>query len=174
LILGDEEYCKDIIEPFMRHTGPSLSPFNAWVMLKGLETLELRVAQHCRNAIDIAREFSTHANVERLLYPELDSHPRHELAMKQMSKGGTLITFDVAGGKDGAFKFLHALQIIDISNNLGDAKSLVTHPATTTHARLSEEERVELGILPGTVRISVGLEDVIDIKEDIADALAAV
>jgi O-succinylhomoserine sulfhydrylase len=173
-VLADRDYCKQILEPFMRHTGPSMSPFNAWVMLKGLETLDLRVAQHCVNALEVATVLSAHPKIERLLYPGLDSHPQHALAMRQMRSGGGIVTFDAGGGKEGAFRFLRALQIVDISNNLGDAKSLITHPATTTHLRLAEEDRLALGINPVTLRISVGLEDVADIKDDLLQALEAV
>jgi O-succinylhomoserine sulfhydrylase len=173
-VLADRDFCKQILEPFMRHTGPSMSPFNAWVMLKGLETLDLRVAQHCVNALEVATGLSAHPKVERLLYPGLDSHPQHALAMRQMRSGGGIVTFDVGGGKEGAFRFLKALRVVDISNNLGDAKSLITHPATTTHLRLAEEDRLALRITPGTVRISVGLEDVADIKDDLLQALEAV
>ncbi len=172
-VLGSEEYCDDILKPFMRHTGPSLSPFNAWVLLKGLETLELRVMQHCRNAAEIAGFLEGQGGLAKVLYPGLPSHPQHELAKAQMTDFGSVIAFDVEGGKERAFRFVNALELIDISNNLGDAKSLVTHPATTTHQRLSSEDRARLGIGDGMVRLSVGLEDPEDIKEDLARALAA-
>ncbi len=172
-VLGSEEYCDDILKPFMRHTGPSLSPFNAWVLLKGLETLELRVMQHCRNAAEIAGFLEGQGGLAKVLYPGLPSHPQHELAKAQMTDFGSVIAFDVEGGKERAFRFVNALELIDISNNLGDAKSLVTHPATTTHQRLSPEDRARLGIGDGMVRLSVGLEDPEDIKEDLARALAA-
>ena len=170
-VLGTNEYCDDVLKPFMRHTGPSMSPFNAWVLLKGLETLELRVAQHCSNAGDVAGDLSELDGLSRVLYPGLESHPQHELAKRQMTDFGSVITFDVDGGKERAFRFLNALQLIDISNNLGDTKSLVTHPATTTHQRLKPEERAQLGISDSLVRLSVGLEDMDDIKEDITQAL---
>ena len=170
-VLGTNEYCDDVLKPFMRHTGPSMSPFNAWVLLKGLETLELRVAQHCSNAGDVAGYLSELDGLSRVLYPGLESHPQHELAKRQMTDFGSVITFDVDGGKERAFRFLNALQLIDISNNLGDTKSLVTHPATTTHQRLKPEERAQLGISDSLVRLSVGLEDMDDIKEDITQAL---
>ena len=170
-ILGSEEYCADIVKPFLRHTGPSLSPFNAWILLKGLETLDLRIRQHCRNARAIAGFLEGRKGVARVLYPGLESHPQHALARKQMSDFGGVVTIDLAGGKERAFRFLNALSLIDISNNLGDAKSLATHPATTTHQRLSPAERAGLGITDGVVRISVGLEDPEDIKEDIEAAL---
>jgi O-succinylhomoserine sulfhydrylase len=172
-ILGDEDYCNNVLKPFLRHTGPSMSPFNAWVLLKGLETLELRVAQHCRNAAEVADFLSRQDGVERILYPGLASHPQHALAKAQMRDFGNVITFDLPGGKPRAFRFLNALRLIDISNNLGDSKSLITHPATTTHQRLKPEERARLGIGDGVVRLSVGLEDPDDVKDDIRQALAA-
>jgi O-succinylhomoserine sulfhydrylase len=172
-ILGTEDYCENVLKPFMRHTGPSMSPFNAWVLLKGLETLELRIEQHCRNTADAA-EFLSHLDgLTRVVYPGLESHPQHELAKRQMTDFGSVITFEVDGGKKRAFRFLNGLRLIDISNNLGDTKSLVTHPATTTHQRLSPEDRAVLGISDSLIRLSVGLEDVADIKEDIAQALAS-
>ncbi|MFQ5939455.1 MAG: trans-sulfuration enzyme family protein, partial [Alphaproteobacteria bacterium] len=172
-ILGTRKFYTDELMPFMRHTGPSLSPFNAWVMLKGLETLDLRLERMCDSALVLARYLEANAGVERVLHPDLESHPQHALAQRQMDHGGTVVSFDVPGGTEAAFRFLHALEVIDISNNLGDAKSLITHPATTTHQRLSEEERAHLGITGALVRLSVGLEDVEDIKEDLAQALAA-
>jgi len=160
------------LTPFFRHTGPTLSPFNAWVMVKGLETLDVRVARHCDNAHAVAEFLSEQKAITKVLYPGLESHPQHELAMSQMSRGGTMVSFEVDGGKDGAFKFLNALGLIDISNNLGDAKSLITHPSTTTHQRLTLEERQIIGISDGLVRLSVGLEDVDDLTEDLGQALA--
>jgi len=173
ILTNDEDYLSDHLEPFIRHTGPAMSPFNAWVLLKGLETLELRVSRHSENARNVAEFLETQSRISRVLYPGLGSHPQHDLAMSQMSSGGTMVSFEVDGGKEAAFRFLNALRMIDISNNLGDAKSLTTHPATTTHQRLSEEERSDLGISPGLVRLSVGLEDIEDIQEDLATALAA-
>ena len=172
-ILGSEEYCTETVKPFLRHTGPSLSPFNAWVLLKGLETLDLRIRQHCRNAREIADFLEGQSCISKVLYPGLESHPHHTLAKKQMSDFGSVITIEIEGGKEQAFRFVNALSLIDIANNLGDTKSLVTHPATTTHQRLSPAERAGLGITDGVVRISVGLEDPEDIKEDIAAALHA-
>ncbi len=172
-VLATNEFIEDTLKPFLRHTGPALSPFNAWVMLKGLETLDLRVEQHCRNAEDVADFLLGQDKIERVLYPGLGSHPQHKLAMAQMDAGGGLVTFDLGGGKEAAFRFLNALKIVDISNNLGDTKSLITHPATTTHQRLDETERSHLGIYAGTVRLSVGLEDPEDIKEDLSRALKA-
>jgi len=171
-VLGSEEYCDDVLKPFMRHTGPSLSPFNAWVLLKGLETLELRVMQHCRNAAEVAGFLEDQSGLAKVLYPGLPSHPQHELAKAQMTDFGSVIAFELEGGKERAFRFVNALELIDISNNLGDAKSLITHPATTTHQRLQPEDRARLGISDGMVRLSVGLEDPEDIKEDLARAFA--
>ncbi|HSR55320.1 MAG TPA: O-succinylhomoserine sulfhydrylase [Alphaproteobacteria bacterium] len=171
-ILGDPEYMEDHLRMFLRHTGPALSPFNAWTLLKGLETLDIRVRAMCETAAEIAAWMGERTDLPRVVYPGLASHPQRALVEKQMSGPGTLIGFEVPGGKDGAFRFLNALNVMDISNNLGDAKSLVTHPATTTHQRLSEEERAALGITPGYVRISVGLEDPADLMEDIDQALS--
>jgi len=173
ILTNDEKLLNDKLVPFLRNTGPAISPFNAWVMLKGLETLELRVSRMCDNALAVAEHLEARGDLARVIYPGLKSHPQYDLAQKQMSGGGTIVTFDVKGGKEAAFKALNALKLIDISNNLGDAKSLVTHPATTTHQRLSEEDREILGIVPGTVRLSVGLEDVEDLKDDLDRALGA-
>ena len=172
-ILGSAAYYKDELTPFMRHTGPSLSPFNAWVMLKGLETLDLRVERMSANALDIARRLESQGAVERVLYPSLESHPQHELALRQMSNGGSILALDLPGGRAAAFRFLNALEMIDISNNLGDAKSLITHPATTTHQRFKPEERAAIGIGEGLLRLSVGLEDVEDIADDLMRGLGA-
>jgi O-succinylhomoserine sulfhydrylase len=172
-ILGSQRFVDDHLQMFLRHTGPSLSPFNAWVLIKGLETLELRVERHCRNALELARFLEGCDGVTRVLYPGLDSHPQAALARRQMRDSSSIISFEVEGGKARAFRLLKALGLVDISNNLGDAKSLITHPATTTHQRLSAEERAEQGISDGLVRISVGLEDVEDVKEDLAQALLA-
>ena len=173
-ILADQKFLDDYLDPFLRHTGPALSPFNAWVLLKGLETLELRVDAACRNAARIADFLAEHNTVEKVLYPGRPDHPQHNLAMSQMSAGGTLVAFEVPGGRTGAFRFLNALRIVDISNNLGDTKSLITHPATTTHHRLSADERTRQGIGEGLVRLSVGLEDVEDICEDLEHALSEI
>jgi O-succinylhomoserine sulfhydrylase len=162
------------IRDFHRHTGPAFSPFNAWVVIKGLETIELRVMKQCENAAKIADALARHAKIERLLYPGRDDHPHRAIHAKQMKAGGTLIAFDVAGGREGAWKFLDALEIVDISNNLGDSKSLATHPETTTHRRLSPEDRARIGIKPGSVRLSVGLEDAQDVIEDVTAALERV
>ena len=170
-ILSSQAFVDDELLPFLRHTGPSLSPFNAWVLLKGLETLELRVERMCTNALAIANFFEACGEVENVLYPGLESHPQFALAQSQMSAGGTVVSFKLPGGKAAAFDFLDRLQLIDISNNLGDAKSLSTHPATTTHQRLEPAERAALGISDGLLRLSVGLEDAEDIKDDLAQAL---
>ncbi|MCP5431775.1 MAG: O-succinylhomoserine sulfhydrylase [Alphaproteobacteria bacterium] len=171
VILGDEAFVLEELKPFLRNTGPTLSPFNAWVLLKALETLPLRVDAHCRSAATVADFLAEHESVTRVLYPGRRDHPQHDLAMAQMSAGGSVVTFEVKGGKAGAFRLLNGLGLIDISNNLGDAKSLITHPATTTHQRLSPEARAELGISDAMVRLSVGLEDVEDLKDDLAQAL---
>jgi O-succinylhomoserine sulfhydrylase len=170
-VLGTRAFITDKLTPFLRHTGPSLSPFNAWVLLKGLETLELRIQRHCENALKIAQFLEKQPRIARLLYPGLDSHPQHALAMAQMSAGGSVIAFEVAGGKDAAFRFLNRLRLIDISNNLGDAKSLICHPATTTHQRLTPEEKATVGITEGFIRLSVGLENAEDLMADLAQAL---
>ncbi len=172
-ILGTRQFYTDELMPLMRHTGPSMSPFNAWVMLKGLETLELRLTAMCDSTLDIARHLEAHEAVGRVLHPDLESHPQHALAKRQMTHGGTIVAFDLPGGREEAFRFLKALELIDISNNLGDAKSLITHPATTTHQRLKPEERAEIGIGDGLVRLSVGLEHPDDLKEDLERGLAA-
>jgi O-succinylhomoserine sulfhydrylase len=173
-ILGSEKFINDDLGPFYRHTGPSLSPFNAWVLLKGLETLELRVDRQCRTAVAIARYLETHPKIARVLYPGLPSHPQYDLACCQMKQGGSLVAFEIGGGKEECFRFLDALRLVDISNNLGDAKSLVTHPATTTHSRLAPEARAELGISDALVRFSAGLEAEADLLADLERALRRV
>lgn len=172
-VLGTSDFVDGPLQQFLRHTGPSLSPFNAWVFLKGLETMRLRVEAMSRSAEELAIRLSQHPALDRVCYPTLDSHPQVELARKQMSMGGTVLTMDVADGKAGAFRALNRLQLLDISNNLGDSKSLVTHPATTTHRRLPPEARVAVGIGDGMVRVSVGLEDIDDLYDDLDQALAA-
>jgi O-succinylhomoserine sulfhydrylase len=174
VVLGSDEFIDENLHNFLKHTGPSLSPFNAWVMLKGLETLPLRVAQHNESAAKIADFLADRAEVTRVLYPGRADHPQHKLAKRQMKGGGPMVAFDVKGGKAAAFGVLNALEIFRISNNLGDAKSLATHPATTTHQRLSPEAREELGIFDTTLRLSVGLEDAGDLAADLDQALAAV
>jgi O-succinylhomoserine sulfhydrylase len=173
-ILAGEKFIKDDLGLFYRHTGPSLSPFNAWLLLKGLETLELRVERQCRSALAIARFLEGHPKIKRVIYPGLPSHPQYELARRQMSAGGTVVCCDIAGDKEAAFRFLDALRLVDISNNLGDSKSLVTHPATTTHSRLKPEERAALGIGDTLVRLSVGLEAERDLVADLEHALSVV
>ena len=173
IVLGSAAYINDEMTPYLRHTGPSLSPFNAWVLLKGLETLELRVDAMSAGAAKVADALAGMRGVVRVLYPGRKDHPQHALAMRQMSGGSSLIAFELEGGKERAFRALNRLKLIDISNNLGDAKSLVTHPATTTHQRLSPEERQRLGIGEGLVRLSVGLEDPRDLIDDLEQALQA-
>lgn len=159
------------LRDFLKHTGPAISPFNAWLLAKSLETIELRVTRQSENAARIADALARHRNVARLLYPGRADHPHHAIHKKQMSSGGTLISLDVAGGRAGAWAFLDALKLVDISNNLGDSKSLATHPETSTHRRLSEEARARIGVSGGTVRLSVGLEDADDVVEDVTQAL---
>jgi O-succinylhomoserine sulfhydrylase len=171
ILTNDAEYYETKLVPFHRNTGPAMSPFNAWLLLKGLETLDLRINRHCQNALAIARHIEASGRASRVLYPALASHPQQALAMAQMKAGGSMVTFDLPGGKAAAFRFLNALALIDISNNLGDAKSLATHPATTTHQRLTAEERALLGIFDSTVRLSVGLEDADDLIADLDQAL---
>jgi O-succinylhomoserine sulfhydrylase len=171
-ILGSTAFVDEELRPIMRHTGPTMSPFNAWVVLKGLETLRLRVEHQTATALDLAQWLERHAGVEGVLYPMLASHPQHELATRQMTGGGSVVTFWVPGGTERAFEVIDALQLIDISNNLGDAKSLITHPATTTHHKIGAEVRAEMGITDGVIRISVGLEDPEDLREDLDRALS--
>ena len=171
-VLGTQQYIDDTLVPFLRHTGPSLSPFNAWVLAKGLETIRLRVEESSRSALDLAIRLDQDPRVQAVRYPTLESHPQSELALKQMSAGGTILTIDV-GSKEAAFAFLDGLQLFDISNNVGDSKSLVTHPATTTHRRLSPEARDAVGIVAGMVRLSVGLESIEDLYADLDRALDA-
>ena len=172
VILASQEFIDTKMQTFLRQTGPSLSPFNAWVMLKGIETLPIRVAAQVASATRIADVLAEHGQIGRVIYPGRDDHPQAELARRQMKGGGTLVAFEVKGGKQAAFRFANALQVILISNNLGDAKSLITHPATTTHQRLSPEVRAGLGITDGVLRLSVGLEDVHDLVDDLHQALA--
>jgi O-succinylhomoserine sulfhydrylase len=174
VILSSEAFINEHIHNFMRQTGPSMSPFNAWVLLKGLETLALRVRAQTETAAKLADVLAKHPKVSRLLYPGRADHPQADLVKKQMRAGSTLIGFEVKGGKAGAFRCLNALKLSRISNNLGDAKSLVTHPATTTHQRLTPEARAELGISEGFIRYSAGLEHVDDLIEDFQQALEKV
>ncbi len=173
IILSDKEWIDENLHNYFRHTGPSLSPFNAWNLLKGLETLPIRVAQQTRNAARIADFLAGRPEVEQVIYPGRADHPQAGIVTKQMKGGSTLICIHLKGGKEAAFAFQNALDIVLISNNLGDAKSLITHPATTTHKNVSDEARAELGIGAGTLRFSAGLEDVDDLLEDIDRALAA-
>lgn len=171
-VLGSRDFVDNALMPFLRHTGPALSPFNAWVLLKGLETLTLRVERMCGNAAQVAAHLSAQPGVSRVIWPGADDFPQRELRERQMTAGGTLITLEIAGGKQGAFRFMDRLRIIDISNNLGDSKSLVTHPTTTTHRAISAEDRARIGISEGMLRLSVGLENPEDLKADITQALA--
>ncbi len=173
IVLGSKAYVDDHLHPFLKHTGPSLSPFNAWVMLKGLETLSVRVAAQCTSAARLADDLADHGGIDKVLYCGRDDHPQAALAKRQMSGGGQIMAFEVTGGKAAAFAFLNALRIIKISNNLGDTKSLITHPATTTHSRLKADVREELGISDGLLRLSVGLEAVGDLMADMDQALKA-
>ncbi len=172
MILSTAKFKEELLKPFLRHTGPTLSPFNAWVLLKGLETLKLRVEAASASAAKLADALASLANVSRIYYPHHDSHPQAALARKQMKLGGTMVSFDVKGGKEQAFNVLRRLKIIDISNNLGDSKSLITHPATTTHKNIGPEARALMGITDGCLRLSVGLEDVEDLIGDLKQAMA--
>jgi O-succinylhomoserine sulfhydrylase len=174
-VLASKAFVKNYLHDFIRQTGPSISPFNAWVMLKSLETLPIRVRAQCATAAVVADYLATkkNAQVERVIYPGRSDHPQAAIAAKQMKGGGQMVTFEVAGGKAGAFRFLNALRLVKISNNLGDAKSLITHPTTTTHMRLKPEARAELGITDGMVRLSIGLEAAEDIVGDLERALQA-
>jgi len=174
VILCDEKFLADHLLSFIRNTGPSLSPFNAWVLIKSLETLDMRVRAMCEHAAAIADALARERKVKRVIYPGRPDHPQAALARAQMGLGGSLVTFEVDGGKAAAFRFANALRLIDISNNLGDAKSLITHPATTTHFRLTPEVRAELGVTEGMLRLSVGLEDPADIADDLRQALTAI
>ena len=173
VICGTQDFVRKVAEPYLKHTGGSMSPFNAWVMLKGLETLDLRVRAQAEAAERLARALEGHPKLARVIHPHLPSHPQQALARAQMERGGTVLALDLVGGKPAAFRFLNALEIVVISNNLGDAKSIATHPATTTHQRLPEDQKVALGITPGLVRLSVGLEDADDLLADLEAALDA-
>jgi len=173
IVLGTSAFIDDTFHDFYKHTGPSMSPFNAWVMLKGLETLPLRVAHSCASAEEAADFLAGSSEVSRVFYPGRTDHPQHELAKRQMASGGPLVALDLKGGKEAAFRFMNALEIFKITNNLGDSKSLVTHPATTTHQRLGPEGRQKIGIFDGMLRLSFGLEDVADLLNDIDRACKA-
>jgi O-succinylhomoserine sulfhydrylase len=169
-ILGTKELIKEI-RFFARHTGPAMSPFNAWILSKSLETLAVRMEQHCKNALALATALEKNVNIEKVKYPFLQSHPQYQLAKKQMRLGGGVVSFEVKGGIEGGRKFLNSLKMISHSANLGDSRSIATHPASTTHSKLSEEERLSVGITPGLVRISAGLENIQDIIKDVEQAL---
>ena len=173
IVLGSADYIADV-HTYLKHTGPSMSPFNAWVLLKGLETLPLRIARQSETAAAFADALAEHRAVSRVLYPTRSDHPQHAIAAKQMSGGSTLVAFEVEGGKDAAFRFANALELIGLSNNLGDAKSLATHPATTTHQSLTPEMRATLGISDSLMRLSAGLEDRDDLIADLTQALDAI
>ncbi|PST23416.1 O-succinylhomoserine sulfhydrylase [Rhizobium sp. JAB6] len=175
VILSDKQWIDENLQDYFRHTGPAMSPFTAWTLLKGIETLPLRVAQQTANASKVADFLAEQGNkVARVIYPGRKDHPQADIIAKQMSGGSTLVAFELKGGKEAAFKLQNALEIVKISNNLGDSKSLITHPATTTHKNLTDEARAELGISPGTVRFSAGIEDGADLVEDFARALEQV
>ncbi|MDE2446504.1 MAG: PLP-dependent transferase, partial [Alphaproteobacteria bacterium] len=171
MILSSKKFKEEVLKPFLRHTGPTLSPFNAWVLLKGMETMKLRVEAACNTAAKIADALSGLSGIERVYYPHHESHAQYKLAKAQMKMGGTMVAFDVKGAKAEAFNVLRKLKIIDISNNLGDAKSLITHPATTTHKNIGPEARAMMGIKDGNLRLSVGLEDASDLIGDLKQAL---
>ncbi len=171
-ILGGAALMDEAYKDMARHSGPALSPFNAWVLLKGLETLDLRVRAQARTATALADLIAGHPKAKGCRYPTRADHPQHAVAMRQMTGGGTVVALDL-GSRDAAFNFLNALEIVDISNNLGDAKSMATHPTTTTHRSMTEEQRMEVGVTPGWVRLSVGLEDIADLSRDIERALDA-
>lgn len=174
VILSSKQFVTDHLQTFLRQTGPSISPFNAWVLLKGIETLPLRVEKAQSNATKLADFLAANKLIKKVIYPFRKDHPQYELAKKQMKGGGTMLAFEIDGGKDAAFRFENALQLIRISNNLGDAKSLITHPATTTHQRFTPEARTEMGIGDGLLRISVGLEHTDDLIEDLQRGLKAI
>jgi O-succinylhomoserine sulfhydrylase len=174
VILGTRDFIRGTVEPYLKHTGGAMSPFNAWIMLKGLETMDLRVRAQAAAAQRIAEALDGDPRLSRVIYPGLPAHPQHAVAARMMEAGGTVLSLDIAGGKDAAFRFLDALEIVTISNNLGDAKSIATHPATTTHQRLPDGQKAALGIAPGLVRLSVGLEDPEDLLDDLRAALDAV
>lgn len=174
VVLSDKEWIDENLHDYFRHTGPAMSPFNAWTLLKGIETLPLRVKQQTENASRIADFLADSNKVAQVIYPGRKDHPQADIIAKQMTGGSTLVCFELKGGKEAAFALQDALEVVKISNNLGDAKSLITHPATTTHKNLTDEARAELGISPGTVRLSAGIEDSEDLIEDFARALSKV
>lgn len=172
VVLSDKDWIDEHLHDYFRHTGPSLSPFNAWTLLKGLETLPLRVRQQTENAARLADFLAEHPAIARVIYPGRADHPQAEICARQMKGGSTLVALELKGGKQAAFAMQNRLEVVKLSNNLGDAKSLITHPATTTHKNLSEEARDELGIGPGVLRLSAGIEDVDDLIEDFDRALS--
>ncbi len=174
VVCASRDFIRKVLEPYMKHTGGSMSPFTAWIMLNGMATLDLRCRAMAESAAVIAARLDGHPNLARVIFPGLPGHPQHRLAMRQMGSGGTLVTIDIKAGKNAAFAFLNALKIFKISNNLGDAKSIATHPATTTHQRLPPDQKDLLGITPGLVRLSIGLEDTTDLVDDLMQALGKV
>ena len=174
VVCSTTDFIRKVLEPYMKHTGGSISPFTAWLMLNGMVTLDLRCRAMADSALAVAKVLEGDGRIAKVIYPELPSHPQHDLAMAQMGSGGTLVAFDLKGGKEAAFRFMNALKIIKISNNLGDAKSIATHPTTTTHQRLPQPLKDKLGITPGLIRLSVGLEDPRDLIGDLQVALDAI
>ena len=172
VICGSKDFIRKVAEPYLKHTGAAMSPFTAWIMLNGMATLDLRCRAMAESALKIAQALEQNPAVAKVIYPGLASHPQHALAMAQMGSGGTLVAFEIKGGKEAAFKFCNALDIIKISNNLGDAKTIATHPATTTHQRLPQPQKDALGITGGLIRLSVGLEDAGDLIAELTAALA--
>jgi O-succinylhomoserine sulfhydrylase len=173
VVVGRADLIHDIYL-FCRNTGPSLSPFNAWILSKSLETLDVRLQRHCENALKIAKALEQHPKVSSVKYPFLPSHPQYDIAVKQMKAGGGIVCFEIAGGIESGRKFLNALQLLSMTANLGDSRSIASHPASTTHSKLTEEQRLAVGITPGLIRISAGLEYADDIINDIVQALGAV
>ena len=174
VICGTTQFIRKVVEPYMKHTGGSMSPFTAWIMLNGMVTLDLRCRAMAESAAKIATVLAGDDRLSRVIFPGLPSHPQHELTLRQMGSGGTLLAIDIKGGKEAAFRFMNALAIIKISNNLGDAKTIATHPATTTHQRLPEDQKAKLGITPGLIRLSVGLEDSDDLIADLNRAFGMI
>jgi len=173
VICGTREFIRGVAEPYLKHTGAAMSPFNAWIMLSGMQTLDLRVRAQAANAQALAEALVGHPKLSSVIFPGLSAHPQHATAMAQMGSGGTVVALELQGGRDAAFRFLNALEIIKISNNLGDAKSIATHPATTTHQRLPEDQKALLGITPGLIRLSLGIEDGRDLIAEVMAALDA-
>ena len=172
LIVGREALMPQI-QTFIRHSGPAMSPFNAWIISKSLETLAVRMDRHCSNALQLANFLNDHSEINKVLYPHHPSHPQYQLGKRQMTQGGGIVTFEVAGGLERGTQFINQIKMLSISSNLGDARSIITHPASTTHSKLSEAERLAVGITPGLVRVSVGLEHIDDIIKDLDQALVA-